>query len=118
MRKVKVFDVYGTGMTRNEIASEKVRPGLFTGKWHGVYYYRGVKWVGPTNAIGQGKIAMFRDPGVAGVVLAPDTQREGVGERVSFDVPPPRKLAPNQRRVGPGAGPQLPTTVMLAQAGR
>lgn len=57
MGKAKVFDVYGTGMTRNEIASEKVRPGLFTGKWHGVHYYRGVKWVGPTNLLGFGVLA-------------------------------------------------------------
>lgn len=42
-------NVYGTDMTRAQIEAGKTMPPLFTGKWHGVHYVRGVRYDGPTN---------------------------------------------------------------------
>jgi hypothetical protein len=37
------------------------RPPRFTGKHRGQYFYRGVRWLGPTNAIGRGTIHWVQD---------------------------------------------------------
>ena len=50
-------------MTRKQIRALEESgarvPVRFTGRFRGVYYYLGVQWRGPTNAIGHGVRARF-----------------------------------------------------------
>jgi hypothetical protein len=54
-------------MTREEIRrlenSGADRPVLFTGKFRGITFYRGVQWRGPTNAIGFGRLHLVENQG-------------------------------------------------------
>jgi hypothetical protein len=78
---------------RNNSLPPKVRPNCFTGKWQGVYYYKGQKWLGATNRIGQrseGGFTLGNTP--AGLGLVPlGKPRE---RRIFTELSKPKRIRP------------------------